>query len=193
MGEVFPVFTAEHDYESVNTSLHFNSSTTDASITVQTVHDVQLESDLSLSITVSNLDEQTGVLFLPDTAQLFITDDDSKWIFRYIIYLHTDTVMALCYIIIIIIPSIWWLWLLQHYIHMVAVISIFNTALVIGVFVPNPMVMSDAGSVDVTVKVVTGEIGEAVMLVLSIVEQKAIGVNNALIFFLFSYNHVLYL
>ena len=60
------------------------------------------------------------------------------------------------------------------------VISIFNTALVIGVFVPKPMVTSDAGSVNVTVKVVMGEIGEAVTLILSVLEQKATGMYNAI-------------
>lgn len=50
-------------------------------VLVQTLHDNRVENDMSFVITasISNFDGQTGILFIPNTAQIFITDDDCKY------------------------------------------------------------------------------------------------------------------
>ena len=52
----------------------------------------------------------------------------------------------------------------------------FHTELIIGVFVGSTTVSDSVGSVAVTVRVVSGEVGEAVMVGLSAVGQSATGI-----------------
>lgn len=73
---------AEVDFEPLTVTIQFNRSRTDATVTMRTIEDIRLESDMFFSVLIFRSDllaENSNILFLSNEARVSITDDDGMW------------------------------------------------------------------------------------------------------------------